>query len=238
MTWADKHKALQETLHLRNNPIGIAFSNSVPPNIKKFQKEYPEPKEDGRTGAVSAGCEFWIYGTETTFYTDEADHGNCSVGSVTHGFKNWDQVLSNSDVATVLECKWVSEADVPHIKILSEKYEYVTYGPLKDYQSDPDVVFIRINAEQLMRMKDAFPDIRIEGKPQCHIIPIAKEEKIPAISTGCALSRKRTGMSSNELSATIPVAIFDDVLEQLQRTAAIDDMVGDYAKNDKQRFNN
>ena len=45
-----------------------------------------------------------------------------------------------------------------------------------------------------MVLSDAVPGLRIEGKPQCHIVAIAKEQGEVAASVGCALSRVRTGM--------------------------------------------
>ena len=52
--------------------------------------------------------------------------------------------------------------------------------------------------------RDAIPGLRIEGKPQCHIVAIAKEEGVPAASVGCALSRVRTGMPPTEMTCAIP----------------------------------
>lgn len=50
---------------------------------------------------------------------------------------------------------------------------WVRYGPLAELGVDPDVVLLRIHGLALMTLKDAFPALRIEGKPQCHIIAIA-----------------------------------------------------------------
>ena len=43
-----------------------------------------------------------------TFTTVPQDHGNCSVGSVTHGLKTLSEVANNSDVLSLLECGWVT----------------------------------------------------------------------------------------------------------------------------------
>ena len=63
----------------------------------------PSALPDGRTGRVPAGCVFWMKAAERTFSTVAEDHGNCSVGSVTHGFKTLDEVAGNSDVAALLD---------------------------------------------------------------------------------------------------------------------------------------
>ena len=44
-----------------------------------------------------------------------------------------------------------------------------------------------------MTLRDTFPEMPIEGKPQCHIVAMAKEQGQVAASVGCALSRTRTG---------------------------------------------
>ena len=41
-----------------------------------------------------------------TFTTIPQDHGNCSVGSVTHGLKTLSEVANNYDVLSLLECGW------------------------------------------------------------------------------------------------------------------------------------
>ena len=69
------------------------------------------------------------------------------------------------------------------------------YGPLAETPVDPDVILLRVNGKQLMVISDAWPGLRIEGKPQCHIVAIAKEQGELAASVGCALSRVRTAMN-------------------------------------------
>ena len=51
----------------------------------------------------------------------------------------------------------------------------VTYGPLAETPHDPDVILLRLTGRQLVVLSDALPGIRVEGKPQCHIVAIAKE---------------------------------------------------------------
>ena len=79
----------------------------------------PAPLPDGRTGRVPAGCVFWMKAAERTFATVAEDHGNCSVGSLTHGFKTLDEVAGNSDVAALLETGWVTMDVVPQIPVVT-----------------------------------------------------------------------------------------------------------------------
>ena len=87
-----------------------------------------------------------------------------------------------------------------------------------------------------MMLHDAWPGLRFEGKPQCHIIPIAKEAGEIAISVGCMLSRVRTGMSSNDVTCAIPFGKLSALLDRLAVANAADMKVAAYASEDTKRF--
>ena len=60
-TW---HLDLQDLLGLSVPPVAIAFISHVPTGIGRIQRAMPPATPDGRTGAVAAGCVFWIEGTQ------------------------------------------------------------------------------------------------------------------------------------------------------------------------------
>ena len=101
---------------------------------------------------------------------------------------------------------------------------------------DPDVVFLRLNAKQLMVLSDAIPGLRIEGKPQCHIVAVAKEQGEVAASVGCAASRTRTGMPATEMTCAIPAGRLPEILDAIETNAVADAAVARYAADDAQRF--
>lgn len=234
--WRELSAALCDALALNVPPIAITFRDSVPEDVPAFDDPMPEPLPDGRTGRVPAGCVFWMRATDRTFSTVAEDHGNCSVGSLTHGFKTIEEISTNSDVAALLDSGWVTMDAVPQIPIVAEKPDAVVYGPLSDTPVDPDVVLVRVNGKQLMVLHDAIPNLLLEGKPQCHIVAIAKEQGVPAASVGCALSRVRTGMSAHEMTCAIPASGLADVVATIQRNASADTAVARYAAVDAQRF--
>jgi len=234
--WSQFAVDLSNVLTLEAPPIAITFSEAPPAGVEAFDAPFPEPSPDGRTGRVPAGCAFWIKSAEKTFTTIAEDHGNCSVGSVVLGFKTFNEVAGNSDVAAMLETGWVTADVVPQIPVITEKPGAVTYGPLTETPVDPDVVLIRVNGEQLMLLHDALPDMRLAGKPQCHIVALAKEQGIVAASVGCALSRVRSGMSVEEMTCAIPAARLGDVLAALITTAGADGQVATFAGEDALRF--
>ena len=235
-TWSDLAARLTAALSLPTPPLAITFTAALPDGVPAFDAPMPPPMPDGRTGRVPAGCVFWIRAAERTFATVAADHANCSVGSMTHGFKTFDEVAGNSDVAALLESGWVSPDAVALIPVVRERSNAVVYGPLAETPVEPDVVFVRLNAKQLMVLSDAVPGLRIEGKPQCHIVAIAKEQGEVAASVGCMLSRVRTGMPSDEMTCAIPGAKLAEVVDAVEHNAAADAAVARYAAQDAQRF--
>ena len=228
---------LESSLGLSHSPLAITFCEDLPDSVPTFDRAKPSPTPGGRTGSVAAGCVFWFEASKQTFATDAADHANCSVGSVTHGFKTLDEVAGNEDVAALLDSEWVSTDAVFQIPVVQDRPNFVVYGPLAESSSMPDVVLLRITPRQLMVLSDALEDLRIEGKPQCHIIPVAKEQNVVIASVGCQLSRVRTSMPNSEMTCAIPGKRLDEVVDLVTHTSKIDQTVAAYASTDMKRFN-
>ena len=92
--------------------------------------------------------------------------------------------------ARSLEAGWVDEASVTGLARVTEKPESIVYGPLAESRVTPDVVLLRINGLGLMTLKDAFPEILLEGKPQCHIVAMARS-RTPSWPASAARSAAR-----------------------------------------------
>jgi uncharacterized protein (DUF169 family) len=227
---------LSYILSLQTTPLAISFSQEAPDGIHSYDASMPAPTADGRTGRVPAGCVFWIKAQDRSFTTAAEDHANCSIGSVTHGLKTLEEVAKNSDVACLVDAGWVTPEVFPQIPVVSGAPRHVTYGPLYETSLEPDVVFLRLNAKQAMVLSDAVAEIAFQGKPQCHIIAIAKEHNQVAISVGCMLSRVRTGMATTEMTCAIPAKRLPEVVEKLRGACSADKAVASYASDDSQRF--
>lgn len=234
--WKQLSDDLSSTLHLTSAPIAISFGAEAPAGVPTFEAPMAVPAPDGRTGRVPAGCAFWAPAAEGSFTTVAEDHGNCSVGSFTHGLKTAEEVAGNGDVEVLIGSGWAPDTLLSVLPSVSGQPSHVTYGPLGQVPVDPDVVMIRLNAKQLMVLSDAVPDLKIEGKPQCHVIPMARETQQVAASVGCMLSRVRTGMPSTEMTCAIPAPRLAEVVDALDRTDRIDSQVASYAAEDAARF--
>jgi uncharacterized protein (DUF169 family) len=227
---------LTNLLGLPAPPIAITFSDGPPPGVEPFDAPVAPATEGGRTGRVPAGCVFWMRATDRTFTTVEDDHGNCSVGMLTHGFIGLEEAARREDVTTIIECGWVTPEAAAGIPTVRKRYSNVTYGPLASTPIDPDVVLVRLNGRGLMVLMDAMPGLHVEGKPQCHVVAVAREQGRVAVSAGCALSRARTGMPASEMTCCIPGPQLGEVLDALRRTADVDTTVARYAAADSRRF--
>ncbi|MGH9266928.1 MAG: hypothetical protein ACRD0D_01995, partial [Acidimicrobiales bacterium] len=130
--WASLAAELAGALHLATPPVAITFHAEPPAGIAPFGRPMPDPEPDGRAGRVPAGCVFWIHGGESTFATVPEDHGNCSVGSLTHGMVTMDDVAGNADVVALLEAGWVTPEAMAAIPVVGERPGAVTYGLLAE----------------------------------------------------------------------------------------------------------
>ncbi|MBT3333030.1 MAG: hypothetical protein HN394_16115 [Rhodospirillaceae bacterium] len=234
--FANQSETLRELLGLSAPAIAITFSQSRPETVPDFPGTAPAAVDGGRTGKVPAGCVFWGKANGGTFTTQPADHANCNVGSYTHGLKTLEEAAQGSDVAMLLDSGWVTADAVPSIPQVSERFSYITYGPLAEATAAPDVVLLHLNPKQTMLMSDGIPEMRSEGKPQCHIIAVAKEQNQVVASVGCMLSRVRTGMSNNEMTCAIPGPILAEVIARLSSAVQVDKTVAAYASQDSMRF--
>jgi uncharacterized protein (DUF169 family) len=180
---------------------------------------------------------FWVDASDRTLTTYAADHANCSVGSLTHGFRTLDEVADNDDVQALLQSGWVDTTSVTSLPVVAPRTTSVVYRPLAEAPTTPDVVLIRTNARGLMTIKGAVPDLPVEGKPQCHIVAMAKNGTIAA-SVGCALSRARTGMRVDELTCAFPGTALPALIDDLEHHAALDTRMAQYAGADARRFSN
>src|SRR5258706_6968909 len=144
--WRARAAMLSDTLNLTSPPIAIPSAASPPADVAAFDAPMPPPLPDGRTGRVPAGCVFWIEAATRTFSTVPEDHGNCSVGSVTHGLIPLSEAATRGDVAELLAAGWVTEDMFPQIPTVTERPGAITYGLLAEAAGDPDVVLLRLNA--------------------------------------------------------------------------------------------
>ena len=229
---------LSALLRLGAPPIGIAFRDApATPGVAAIGAPHPAPTEDGRTGAVAAPCVFWFLAADRVFSTVAGRPRATAASAATPtASSRLAEVATKADVAALVGSGWVGEADFPQIPAVRDKPGSIVYGPLDALPVAPDVVFLRLNPKQAMVLDDALGGVRFEGKPQCHVLAIAKDGQETAISVGCMLSRVRTGMGNGEMSCAIPAAKLAETVAALRRNAETERTVAGYAAADAARF--
>jgi uncharacterized protein (DUF169 family) len=235
-SWRTLAARLKAALGLAHEPVALAFSMEPPPGVAAYRSAAPAPTWSGRTGAVPAGCCFWAEAEEASFTTTAADHANCSVGSYTHGFLALADAAARDDTEVLLASGWVSEADLVATPAVAEAPEHVSYGPLRAAAFEPDLVLLRLSPEALMTLQSACPELELAGKPQCQIIPRAREEDALVASIGCAVSRARTDLPAGELTCALPARRLATTVERLERAAGAEQTVAGFAHADRKRF--
>jgi uncharacterized protein (DUF169 family) len=155
---------------------------------------------------------------------------------VTHGYLPIAQAATSSDVAELIDARWLEASAFADLPVVREAPASIVYGPLAAVDREPDVVLIRLLPAALMTIMDAVGPIAVEGKPQCHIVAIAKEGRRIAASVGCALSRARTGMGLDELTCAVPGSLLPALVNDLEAAATANATVARYAGDDAARF--
>ena len=206
---ADK---LQELLRLRLPPVAIAFRPTAPPGVSRINSAAP------------AGCAYWKLAAEgRVFYTESADHYNCPVGAYTHGIDlpAEQQGELQGLMGTMLELKYLREAEIPNIPRRAEQFGVAIYSPWALAPCAPDVVLVRCDAKQLMLLAEAAGAAGIGdtgelmGRPTCAMIPATLQHGRATFSRGCIGNRVYTGLADDELYAALPGCSMDNVLEHL-----------------------
>jgi uncharacterized protein (DUF169 family) len=217
-TFAEMAEQLTDLLGLAAAPVAVTFDDAAPPGAQP--PPHPQP----------AGCCFWAPAREYRIDTVAADHAHCSVGSYTHGLIPLQQAAAGADTAALVGSGWVSEADLMAAAALPFRPASISYQPLEQAHR-ADVVLVALSPTALMTLMGAVPDLKLVGKPQCVIVPRAHSGQV-AVSPGCAVSRTRTQLPADELTAAIPVPQLAAIIERLHTCTAADRAVSEFAAAD------
>lgn len=223
MTTAELAERLTDLLMLIHPPVAVSFHKGT-------------SSADAEPVVIQpAGCCYWEPAKKGRLATQPSDHANCSVGSYTHGLIDLEVAAAGDDTAALLGSGWVGESDLASVPHLPFRPQIICYEPLAQAHQ-PDVVLVRLSACALMTLQGASPQIRLVTKPQCQIVPLAYAGEM-VVSPGCAVSRARTSLPAGELTCAFPGSKLPEIVQRLERSAALDRAVAAYAvANDQQHF--
>jgi uncharacterized protein (DUF169 family) len=203
---------LNTELGLTRRPVAISFLDSPPAGVDKF------------CGMMPSGCSFWkLAGDGRRFYTVPSDHFNCPIGSHTHSIAlpNDRQKELGDTLSFMSEIGYIRMEEVGKIPTLSKQPNVITYSPLSEAATPPDVVILVGKPGSIMLLVEAaaragvttqFP---VFGRPTCMTIPAAMQSGVVG-SSGCIGNRVYTDIGDDELYVTIRGADLDKVVGELE----------------------
>jgi uncharacterized protein (DUF169 family) len=206
-------KQLQDLLGLKTAAVAITFRTAAPPNVPRVAAAGP------------SGCSYWKRAAEgQTFYTEAADHFNCSIGAYTHGIDLPPPQMQELQgvIGTMVTLGYIRTEEVPGIPRRAEPFGVVVYGPLAAATEAPDVVLVRGNARQLMLLEEAALAAGVNGaplmgRPTCAAIPLAQSTRHGVSSLGCIGNRVYTELGDDEFYYALPGQHLAAVVGQLAK---------------------
>ncbi len=202
-------------LALRQSPVAICFSESIPEGIGK------------NAGAVPAGCKFWEDATRASFSTAASDHELCAVGVYTHNLQpSTGQQTDLRDALKVFsDLGYLMAEDVASIPVLQSRPQYVVYSPLAETPLAPDVVILFVNASHVLLLTEATQQVESEnppamGRPACAVIPQVMNTRRAALSLGCCGARTYLDVLTEDVAVfAIPGAKLQVYVQRIEALA-------------------
>ena len=103
--------------------------------------------------------------------------------------------------------------------------EFLTLGPLEEFETEPDVVFLFVNPAQADRMlglasfKGAEPFTYYPASNICSTITNVLAKNKPEINLIAMFERKAANWSPNELILAMPLKDFQEAVENIPKSA-------------------
>jgi uncharacterized protein (DUF169 family) len=182
--YAQIAETLTSSLNLRQPPVAVCFTDSLPASI---------PAHDG---SVPAGCRFWQDAATAAFATSPADHALCAIGVYTHNLEP--SPAQQTDLMDALkvfgDLGYVTPQDLPLIPVLTSRPKHIVYSPLAQSPLAPGVVLLIVDAGQTLILSEAVQQVENQnapamGRPACAVIPQVMNTGRAALSLGCCGAR-------------------------------------------------
>ena len=129
--WQPLEQKISAAVKLPRRPVAVAFLDSAPANVQKFD------------GTEPSGCSFWrLAAAGRVFYTVPQNHFNCAVGAYTHNISLSPDRAQETDqtLKMLFDLGYVKPEEVPQIPRLAKAPAAIVYAPLGESPVPPDVV--------------------------------------------------------------------------------------------------
>jgi len=185
---------LQQILGTGRHPVAVAYLDSAPPGVARFE------------GSQPSSCSFWRLAAEgRSFYTVPGDHFNCPIGSYTHNTITPERMPELQQTLDLMsEIGYIRMEEIPGVFQLAETPAVVTYAPLAETPVEPSVVIVVGKPGRIMVLVEAairagmMSQLPLLGRPTCMALPAALSNGA-VTSAACIGNRVYTEIGEDEL---------------------------------------
>ena len=185
---------IQHLLKSSRRPVAVAFLETPPAGVRKFE------------GAQPSSCSFWrLAASGQTFYTVPSDHFNCPVGSYTQNTLTPERMPELEQALNLMSgIGYVRMEEIPGIFQMPATPRIVLFAPLSDTPVPPSVVLASGQPGRLMMLAEAanrahvMSQLPLLGRPTCMALPAALAQGA-VTSAGCIGNRVYTEIGEDEL---------------------------------------
>jgi len=223
--WQPLEQKISAAVKLPRRPVAVAFLDSAPANVQKFD------------GTEPSGCSFWrLAAAGRVFYTVPQNHFNCAVGAYTHNISLSPDRAQETDqtLKMLFDLGYVKPEEVPQIPRLAKAPAAIVYAPLGESPVPPDVVLFACKPSAAMLLNEAINRAGVAsgspalGRPTCMALPAALEHGA-ILSLGCMGNRVYTGLAEDEMYIVLRGKDLPAVAEALSVIASANAALLDYA---------
>jgi uncharacterized protein (DUF169 family) len=207
--------ALAASLDLRQPPVAISFTDTIPEGI------------EAHSGRVPAGCKFWQDAASEAFATTASDHDLCAIGVYTHNLPS--SSAQQTDLMDALkvfaDLDYVRPEDLAQIPVLASEPRHVVYAPLARSPLPPDVVLLFVSANQTLILSEATQQVENQnapamGRPACALVPQVMNTGRAALSLGCCGARAYLDVLTSDVAIfAIPGAKLEAYTHRIEALA-------------------
>jgi uncharacterized protein (DUF169 family) len=230
--WRELEHRIAKVVRGSARPVGVAFLDAEPANVKKYE------------GTQPSGCSFWRLAAEgRTFYTVPENHFNCAVGAYTHNIalSPERQQETETTLKMMFDLGYVKPEEVPQIPRLAQPPKAIVYSPLGEMPVDPDVALFALKPSAAMLLQEAAGRAGIGtgspalGRPTCMALPAALQHGT-ITSLGCMGNRIYTGLGEDEMYVVLRGRDLPAVAEALQVIGGANAALRDYARGRREEL--
>lgn len=232
--YQDLTRRFVELLQLKQQPVGLAFVETIPEGVAHTNRRVP------------SACTFWRLAEQGVFYATAEDHQECPVGMITMGFPMSEEVQQRAQglVETMSSVQYISPEEAQALPTVTKPHQSIVYGRLDQFPGEADVVMCILDPQQAMLVAEAQEHTNwlsdagqsAFGRPTCAVIPRVLKTGTSTMSFGCVGARTYLGLTPGDMVLTVPSSAFARLVERLETIVAANAALVPFHQGQKEKF--